>query len=212
MQRGEVAILMVADDVLFTSEAARNPPKAALHSRNGWQEERVTTWSVNKCSYLRKGSGGNRLNLCVQQLKERDTEVYLGVTLHATGLQAAKLNERARHGWKDLNILVGLSWWSAFLKPSQIEFMFNMYVPSIFRYGLVVVGTGEEIRALDQKWKEMAMKALLNTSAPIVGRGKMKLEALLQISNLEWLMEREPGRTVRNWQVYAEEYYGGKRA
>lgn len=127
------------------------------------------------------------------------------MTLQAEGLNNSKSTRRAEEGGKDLIILIGQRWSSLGMPTKEFAQMFNTFVRAKYRYGLILTGVGEELNKQDDKWEELALRALVKTRKPIRRKGWRKLQALLQLERLEWPIEREAARTVRRWKEKAEE-------
>lgn len=79
-------------------------------------------------------------------------------------------------------------------------------------YALVVVGSWYDIQKEDRTWGEMALKALLKTRTPVVGRGRVKLESILQWGRIEWAVEREAGKSIRRCKQKEKEEGGGNQS
>lgn len=100
------------------------------------------------------------------------------------------------------------AWWYTGLPASQRGTIFNQFVRARYRYGLVVVGPNEKVI---KKWMETALRAILKTTRTIGQRVTRKLEALLQMEQLTWSLERKARRTIRKWMATREEDEAGEK-
>lgn len=138
--------------------------------------------------------------------------MYLRMTLKSEGMNDGRTRERAIQGGRETNNLVGQRWWSVWIPTAQITTMFNTFVRSRHRYGLVLTGVGEEVTKQDKGWKEMAMNAFVKTKMSIGDKWKQTLRAILQPERLQWLVERKASQVVRRWKQKAEEQQRDKQA
>lgn len=80
-----------------------------------------------------------------QKMRGRERVPDLGMMLHTNGQFNTKSKIRAEKWGKETSALLGHSWWSIGLSTAQISTIFNAYVRSKYRYGLMVVGVDEQI-------------------------------------------------------------------
>lgn len=93
----------------------------------------------------------------------------------------------------------------------QVALIFNTFMRSKYKYGLIPTRVRTDFERYDDKWEELALRALVKTKNPINGKGRRKLQAMLKLKKLQWGVETEAARTVGRWKQRAEEDLGGKR-